>query len=389
MTATTQSPLDKRGSPSQKSVGRSTRADSSLIEFLSLEGELLRSDYDAELTEPQLIAIYKAMVRARVIDQKLTALQRQGRIGFHVGAVGEEAAIVASAAALRSGDWIFPCYREVGALLWRGFPLQTYINNMFGNAGDVALGRQMPDHYTSRELRYVSVSSCIGTQIPQAVGVAWAAKIRGDDAASAVFFGEGATSSNDFHAGMNLAGVRKAPVIFLCRNNQYAISVSASQQTAAEHFADKGAAYGMRSARCDGNDVFAVFAVVKEALRQCASGQGPTLIELVTYRLEGHSTSDDPRVYRQEDELAKHRAHDPITRLGKYLSVRKLWTDEHDVEWRDHVEREFKECVKEAEALPKPALSTLFDDVYAAQPMHLQRQKHELEQGPRPRPAQH
>ncbi|MFO0556193.1 MAG: thiamine pyrophosphate-dependent enzyme, partial [Polyangiaceae bacterium] len=180
---------------------------------------------DPKLTSDEIVALYRAMVETRTLDDRLVTLQRQGRIGFHIGSLGEEATVLGSAFALRGQDWIFPCYREFGAALWRGMPLQRYVDNMFGNANDPARGRQMPDHYCYRRAKITSISSPIGTQITQAVGFSWAAKLKHDDVVSLVYFGEGATSSNEFHNGMNFAGVFKTPTVFLCRNNGWAISV--------------------------------------------------------------------------------------------------------------------------------------------------------------------
>jgi pyruvate dehydrogenase E1 component alpha subunit len=175
---------------------------------------------DPGLEVELVVRMYECMLRTRIIDERMLMLQRQGRIGFHVGCRGEEACIVASAAALRETDWIFPCYREFGALFWRGYPMQKYLDNMYGNGDDLVKGRQMPDHYSAKAYRYGSVSSPIGTQITQAVGFSWAAKLKKEDVVSGVYFGEGATSSADFHTGLNFAGVYKAPVVFLCRNNR-------------------------------------------------------------------------------------------------------------------------------------------------------------------------
>jgi len=243
------------------------------------------------------------MLTTRLIDRRLEQLQRQGRIGFHVGSLGEEGAICAAAFALQDIDWIFPCYRELGALLIRGLPMQTMVDNLFGNADDVVRGRQMPDHYTLREKRFVSVSSPVGTQITQAVGLAWAAKLRKDPLCTLVYFGDGATSTTDFHSGMNFAGVFKAPTVFYCRNNGYAISVPSDRQTASATFAQKADAYGLPGVRVDGNDVFAIVTVVREALARARSGGGPTLIEAITYRLGAHTTSDDPSRYRDGSSL--------------------------------------------------------------------------------------
>ena len=180
----------------------------------------LAPEYDPGLSELQVVELYRHLTRTRILDERLLTLQRQGRIGFHVGSLGEEATIIGAAFALRPYDWIFPCYREVGAALMRGLPLQRFVDNVFGNANDVVKGRQMPDHYTGRSVCYASTSSPVGTQIPHAVGVGWAAKLRGEDVIALTFFGDGATSTNDFHASMNMAGVFKIPAIFLCRNNR-------------------------------------------------------------------------------------------------------------------------------------------------------------------------
>ncbi len=340
---------------------------------------------DPKLDPGLVIDLYKAMVRTRVIDDRLEKLQRQGRIAFHVGSLGEEAAIIGAAAALRERDWIVPCYREVGALLWRGYPLQKYVDHMYGNADDPVRGRQMPDHTFSREHRYLSVSAPIGTQIPHAVGVAMAARARGLDECVGVFFGDGATSSNDFHAAMNFAGVYRAPVLFLCRNNGYAISLPAEEQTAVSTMAEKAPAYGVPAVTVDGNDVLAVWQAVREGVRRAAAGEGPTFLELMTYRLGGHSTSDDPRIYRTEEEVASHRDTDPITKLRAYIDQRHAWNDDLDGDWRAVCDAEVKECVRVAEAKPQPELRDMFTDVYAEQPWHLREQEAECVEGPRAR----
>lgn len=338
---------------------------------------------DPGLSLEQLVALYKAMVRTRIVDDRLEKIQRQGRIAFHVGSLGEEAAIIGSAAALRDQDWIVPCYREVGALLWRGYPLQQYVDHMYGNAGDPVHGRQMPDHSFSRAHRYLAVSAPIGTQIPHAVGVAMAAKKRGLDECVGVFFGDGATSSNDFHAAMNFAGVYQSPVLFLCRNNGYAISLPVARQTATRTLAEKAAAYRVMASRVDGNDVLAVLGAVREGVQRAANGGGPTFIELLTYRVGGHSTSDDPRIYRSEDEVDAWRRADPIVRLRKHMEQRKIWNEALDDDWRTVCELEVKDCVRRAEDKPPPELAQMFTDVYAEQPWHLREQQAESVRGPR------
>lgn len=370
------------------------QGQTSPLSLPKLEGDIIRvigSDGRADpTTDPKLdIAlvrrIHEMTVRYRIIDERMTALQRQGRVGFHVGAAGEEATIVASAAALRPQDWIFSCYREVAAAMWRGFELQAYVDNMYGNSNDVAEGRQMPDHITAKAAHFAAVSSIIGTQITNAVGFAWAAKQRREDLVTAVYFGDGATSANDFHGGMTFAGVFKLPVVFLLRNNQWAISVPISRQTAAHRLSDKAIGYGVPALRCDGNDALAVYAAVSKAVSRAASGGGPTLVEMLTYRLGAHTTSDDPSVYRTDAEVEEHKRHDPVKRLRRYLEVMDGWSQSQEDQLVSQVKAELQACIDRAEKTPKPALSTIFDKVYEKQPLHLIEQQTECENGPRPR----
>lgn len=339
--------------------------------------------HDPGLTVDEVTALYKAMVRARLLDDRLVALQRQGRIGFHIGALGEEACILGSAAGMRDTDWIFPCYREFAALLWRGMPLARYIDNMFGNADDPVKGRQMPDHYTYRAGRFGSVSSPIGTQIVQAAGFAWAARLKKEDLAVLVYFGDGATSSSDFHNGMNFAGVFKAPVVFLCRNNGWAISVPTERQTASETFAQKGLAYGIPGVRVDGNDLFAVVKATRDAVARASRGEGPTIIEALTYRMSGHSTSDDPKAYRPDATLDPWRQLDPILRVRRWLEQAAGWTEEKDKQVESEADAEIRACVAASEKTPPPPLESMFEEVFAELPWHLREQRDELLKGPR------
>jgi 2-oxoisovalerate dehydrogenase E1 component alpha subunit len=230
-----------------------------------------------------------------------------------------------------------------------------------------------------------SVSSPIATQIPQAVGAAYAARLRGDGAATLVYFGEGATSANDFHVGMNFAGVWKAPCVFLCRNNQWAISVPRERQTASESIAVKALAYGMPGVKVDGNDLLAVHKVTREALERARRGEGPTLIEAYTYRLVGHSTSDDPRVYRKDEEVERWKPLDPITRMRAYLGRRGLWDDARDAAWPREVEEQLKNAIKDAESAGRPPIESMFEEVFSALPWHLVEQREEaLSFGPFP-----
>ncbi|HWZ88121.1 MAG TPA: pyruvate dehydrogenase (acetyl-transferring) E1 component subunit alpha [Polyangiaceae bacterium] len=353
-----------------------------VIRVLSDDGTL-DPRHDPGLSDAEVVDIYRWMVTTRQLDERLVALQRQGRIGFHVGSLGEEAAIIGSAFAMRKTDWLFPCYREFGAALMRGLGLQKFVDNMFGNANDTVQGRQMPDHYTCREIGWCSISSPVGTQITQAVGFSWGAKIDGKDIASLVYFGDGATSSTDFHSGMNFAGVFKVPVVFFCRNNGWAISVPVERQTATRTFAEKAAAYGIPGVRVDGNDLFAVVSVVREAVRRGEQGLGPTLIEAITYRMGGHSTSDDPNRYRATDQLKPWADRDPLERGRQYLERRKLWDDRKELALIAEIDQSFRAAVTISEKTPPPPLESMFEDVYEKPPWHLQEERAELLRGPR------
>lgn len=362
--------------PSQNPAG------SEIISVLRPDGTLDPA-HDPGLADQEVEYLYRQMVMTRQMDERLVMLQRQGRIGFHVGSLGEEAAILGSAFAMQKQDFLFPCYREFGAALMRGLPLQTFIDNMFGNANDTVKGRQMPNHTTCREVGWCSISSPVGTQITQAVGFAWAAKIQKQNAAALVYFGDGATSSSDFHSGVNFAGVFKVPCVLLCRNNGWAISVPVERQTATKTFAEKAAAYGIPGVRVDGNDLFAVFSVTRQARERGERGEGPTLIEAITYRMGGHSTSDDPKAYRGADALAAWAARDPIERVRDYLLKRAAWDDARERALVEEIDARFREAVSIAERTPAPALESMFEDVYETPPWHLIEQRQQLLSGPR------
>ncbi|HEX7671136.1 MAG TPA: thiamine pyrophosphate-dependent dehydrogenase E1 component subunit alpha [Polyangiaceae bacterium] len=357
--------------------------DNGVVRVLRDDGSVT-PELDPRLSDDEVRTLLRYMVETRFLDERLTALQRQGRIGFHVGSLGEEGAIIGAAFAMRKQDWLFPCYREFGAALMRGLDFQRFVDNMFGNENDTVKGRQMPDHYTCRASHWLSISSPVGTQITQAVGFAWAGKLKKEDLATLVYFGDGATSSSDFHSGMNFAGVFKIPTVFFCRNNGWAISVPTERQTASESFAVKGIAYGVPSVRIDGNDVFAVVHAVREAVARGSRGEGPTLIEALTYRMGGHSTSDDPNAYRGSDALKPWADRDPIERVRQYLSARGAWDAETERVIVADLEGKFREAVEIAERTAKPRLESMFDDVYAKPPWHLVEERAELVSGPRP-----
>ncbi|MBL8768311.1 MAG: 3-methyl-2-oxobutanoate dehydrogenase [Planctomycetes bacterium] len=318
--------------------------------------------------------MYRAMTLIRALDGRMLILQRQGRIGFWGPTRGQEGATIASCAAFEDRDWILPALREGGCALYRGFPLTELVAQTIGNSLDRVKGRQMPCHYSFKEGNYVAMSSVIGTQIPHAVGVALAAKTRGDDVVAAGYMGDGATSSSDFHVAMNFGAVLKAPVVFICQNNQWAISVPLEKQTVSSSIAVKAVAYGMEGVRVDGNDVLAVYAATKRAVDKARAGGGPTFLELLTFRVLGHSSSDDPTRYRDESCVKEWEAKDPIQRFRRYLESRKLWSKAHEDELDGQHQAAISQAIKEAEAAPPVAPATLIDDVYKTVPAHLTEQ---------------
>ena len=324
-----------------------------------------------DIDEATLLRIYETMLLVRVLDDRMMILQRQGRIGFYGACTGQEATPIGTAAALEDRDWIFPALREGSAMLYRGYSLETYICQVFGNDGDVQRGRQMPSHQADRTVNHVSWSSCIGTQIPQAVGAAWAARIKGDPTVTVGFMGDGATSEADFHVAMNFAGVYRAPCILICQNNHWSISVPTHAQTNARTIAEKAVAYGFPYARVDGNDVLAVYAAVREAAARARAGDGPTFIEMLTYRIGAHSSSDDPRVYRDDAEVELWKKRDPVERFRAFLTAEGLWSDKLEASTRDALGVKVLAAVKAAEARPPPDPRTLFEDVYANPPASL------------------
>ena len=346
----------------------------------------------AELDAPLARRLFEGMLRIRVTDARMMALQRQGRIGFYGEAVGQEAAIVGSAAASEPDDWIVPALREAGVGLFRGMTLDSYIAQIFGNAADPTKGRQLPCHPCDRAHHYVVMSSCVSTQIPHAVGIAMAMKISGDRGKVCFgFMGDGGTSEPDFHVALNFAGVSKAPCVLICQNNQWAISTPGHVQTAAPSLASKGAGYGLEAIRADGNDVLAVYHAVKYAADKARRGDGATFVELLTYRVSAHSSSDDPSRYRDESVTEVWRgARDPIRRLDAYLG-RRGWLAAGEREAiAERLEAEVRDAIARQEAIPMPALETLIDDVYEQPTQRLREQLAELAAAPRVRaPHQH
>jgi|HubBroStandDraft_1064217.scaffolds.fasta_scaffold06832_2 pyruvate dehydrogenase E1 component alpha subunit len=313
-----------------------------------------------------LLSAYRWMQLGRALDARMQGLQRQGRVGFYGAATGQEAVNVAAGLATARDDWIFPGLREQLVALVRGHSLVDYAHHLFADDQDPSRGRNMPCHPSAREVHYVSMSSVIGTQISHAVGLAYALRRRGDSGVSVAFFGDGATSSNDFHAGLNFGGVFALPVVFCCTNNQWAISVPVSRQSAAASFAAKGAEYGLPGRRVDGTDFVAVHSELSRALRDARSGAGPTLLEFVTYRMTPHSSSDDPTRYQPKDWSARAAAHDPVGRLEAWMIGKGLLPIETREKIRTEAENQVRVAVQTAEATAVPAPESMTEDVYAA-----------------------
>jgi pyruvate dehydrogenase E1 component alpha subunit len=330
------------------------------------------------VTSERRLELYRQLRRIRLLDERLVQLQRQGRVGFHGSCAGQEAAPVAAGFALRHDDWIFPALRESYVMLVRGFPLSRYLAQDFGTSLDVSKGRQMPSHQAARAVNVVSWSSCIATQLPHAVGMALAAKKRGRDTIALAFLGDGATSHPDFHAALNFAGVLRAPCIFVCQNNQFAISLGVERQSANARLFEKASAYGMPGERVDGNDVEALGEAISAAAERARGGRGPSFIESFTYRVGPHSSSDDPSRYRDEDVTRAWHARDPVALVRQRLIEARAWDDAREAALVAELTAELDAAQETAERAPPPPVSSLFDDVYARKPWHLVEQAHDL-----------
>jgi len=317
---------------------------------------------DAELGR----RLYRGMLTIRVMDQRLMALQRQGRVGFYGEALGQEAAVVGSAAALEPQDWLVPALREAGAGIFRGMSMASYVAQIFGSAADVTKGRQLPCHPCDREHHYVVMSSCVGSQIPHAVGIAMGMKLskaRGEICMG--YMGDGATSEADFHVAMNFAGVTRAPVVLVCQNNQWAISTPGTVQTAAPTIAIKGLGYGIESLRVDGNDVCAVYVASRYAADKARRGEGPTFLELLTYRVSAHSSSDDPSRYRDEGVTQVWKEQrDPLRRLAALGTARGWLAPGETEKMAADIEADVRQVVAAQEEVGPPAVASIIDDVY-------------------------
>jgi len=353
---------------------------SDLIRVLGDDGQA-HGPWNPRLPAEQLRLILRQMALLRTFDARMYRLQRQGKTSFYLKCTGEEATSVAATHALDAGDMIFPSYRQQGCLIARGYPLVEMVNQIFSNRADKLKGRQLPILYSAREANFFTISGNLATQLPQATGFAMASAIKGDSRLAAAWVGEGSTAEGDFHSALTFAAVYNAPVVFAVVNNQWAISSFAGFAGAERAtFAARAIGYGIAGLRVDGNDALAVFAAQAWAADRARMNRGPTLIEYFTYRAEGHSTSDDPGVYRAAEEGAGWPLGDPLARLQAHLLAAGEWSSQAHGAMLEEVDAEVRAAIRAAEAngilghgLHQPD-TTLFEDVYEHMPWHLQEQ---------------
>lgn len=347
-----------------------------LAEDGSVDEDLL-PELDADLQRK----IHRTMLLSRRFDERLLTLQKQGRIGTFAPAIGQEAAQVGAAACMSEQDWLAPSYRDSAAGIWRGTPLSGVMLYDAGWNEGAAVAEDARD-----------LPSCVpvASQIPHAAGLAYAAKLQQTGEAVLVFFGDGATSEGDFHEALNFAGVHDLPVVFACQNNQYAISTPLELQTQAGTIVQKAVAYGISGIRVDGNDVLAVQVAFAEAFARAREGQGPTLVEAVTYRLSVHTTADDPSVYREDEEVERWRERDPIPRFQRFLIEREMLSEEDIESLEEEIEQEIDEAWKEAERQMKSfdLRGPMFEHILEEIPPYLEAQRQGQLQSSRQSPRQ-
>lgn len=297
------------------------------------------------LSPDEVRRLYRLLVLSRTFDRRALSLQREGRIGTYASVLGQEASQVGSALAVTQADWVFPSFREMAVFITLGYPLPMLLQYWSGDERGLC---------TPAGLNIFPVCIPVATHVPHAVGAALAAKHRGDSAAAVAYFGDGGTSKGDFHEGLNFAGIFRAPVVFICQNNHWAISVRRERQTASETLAQKAVAYGFPGIQVDGNDVFAVYRATKEALDRARSGAGPTLIECFTYRMSDHTTADDASRYRSREEVEEWKEKDPLLRLMRFMEKRSLLDDAYRQKVEEDAKKEVDEAVRAAESVEPP-----------------------------------
>jgi pyruvate dehydrogenase E1 component alpha subunit len=335
-----------------------------MLQILDKDGNVDK-ELEPRIDDKRLIEAYRIMVLTRMADDKAVRLQRQGRLGAYPPSKGQEASQVGPAMALGDGDWLVWAFRELGALLYRGAPLWRTMLYWMGNEEGSRYGEGT---------NIVPSSVPVGSQIPHAVGISFASKYRNEGSVTLCYFGDGGSSEGDFHEGLNFAGVMRTPTVFVCQNNQWAISLPREMQTASKTIAQKAVAYGFPGILVDGNDILALYSATKEAVERARRGEGPTLIESFTYRLSDHTTSDDATRYRTEHELKYWMERDPIARFRIYLTRKGLWDDVKEKALIEELGQFVEGEVKKAENFPPPTLEDVFNYTYASMPEDLKSQ---------------
>ncbi len=322
------------------------------------------------LSSEALVELWHLMLLARKVGERWFTLNRQGRAPFVISGQGHEATQVGTAAALTPGkDWVMPYYRDIGVVLTMGMTVDDLMLDVFAKATNPnSAGRQMPAHWSSKELRIPSQSSVVGTQVPIAAGLAWAAKLRGEDSVAAVYIGEGGTSQGDFHEGLNFAAVQRLPLIVVVENNGYAITEAQEKEMVIRDVADRAAGYGVNGVVVDGNDLLLVYRTMQQAVQEARMGGGPTLIEAKTYRTTPHSSDDDDRRYRTREELELWIQRDPIDRFRRNLLDDGILSDEHADQLSTEADEEVRAAEARAAAAPDPDPATLLDHLFGGAP---------------------
>lgn len=342
------------------------KLNTEMVQILTPEGALDEALRPKELTDEIVLELYKKMVFCRMSSDRAIKMQRSGRMGTFISVEGQEALQIASEYAIKKQDWVVPAFRELAVMWAHGVPMEKIYQYWIGNEW----GNHPPEG-----VHVLPPSIPVGSQMIHGVGLSWAAKLQGKDEIAVNYFGDGASSEGDFHEAMNFAGVFKTPTIFICQNNQYAISTSRTIQTASKTIAQKALGYGFPGVLVDGNDLFAMYAVTKEAEQRARKGEGPTLIEAYTYRFSDHSSSDDASKYRDKTEVEQWRPKDPMKRLQLYLGKKGLWSEKIEEEIRAKFQTEVDEITQKALALPLPTADDIFDSTYAELPASLAEQK--------------
>lgn len=340
---------------------------------MNSDGVIEDPSQDPNLSKETVTKMFRDMVLLDTMDKILYESQRQGRISFYMTNFGEEAAQIGGAAALSPADLIYAQYREAGVLVWRGWTISQFVNQCFGNVEDEGKGRQMPVHYGSKKLNFVTLSSPLGTQVPQAAGAAYALKLQpNNDRIVVTYFGEGAASEGDVHAAFNFAATLECPLILFCRNNGYAISTPSSEQYKGDGLAARALGYGIATIRVDGTDIFAVYNATKLARDYVLKNNRPILFECLTYRIGHHSTSDDSSAYRKQEELEVwNTVEHPISKLKNYMINREWWNEDEENKFVKSVRKQILSQVNQSEKILKPDWREMFGDVYYDMPQHI------------------